>query len=234
MDYSRYEPEDFAANESYLRYYFKLDPVDVFFWQEWISKHPEKLDVIMSADQLIRYAAMHLPEGEVQQQLEKEHRTLAGEEPRELPPPAPTTHGRLTRLFAVAGIFAAVLVGVAFMFQYSTRLSKAAASGMQQRVNNGITPLKIRLEDNSTVTLQSGARLSYPQKFAGDKREVYLEGVADFEVRHDARRPFYVCNNNLVAHVQGTSFSVSTDPQRKTIAVTISNGKVEVHERTDQ
>jgi len=37
-----------------------------------------------------------------------------------------------------------------------------------------------------------------------------------------------------VAHVQGRSFSVSSDRQRGTIAVTISNGKVEVHERTDQ
>jgi len=234
MDYSRYEAEDFAANESYLRYYFKLDPVDVFFWQDWISMHPEKLDVIMRADQLVRYAAIHLPEGEARQQLENAHRTLAGAEPRELPPPAPTTHGRLTRLFAVAGILAAVLVGMAFMFHYSTRLSKAAAAGMQQRANNRITPLTILLEDSSRVTLQSGARLSYPQKFAGDKREVYLEGDAVFEVRDDTSRPFYVCNNKLVAHVQGRSFSVSSDRQRGTIAVTISNGKVEVHERTDQ
>jgi len=143
MDYSRYEAEDFAANESYLRYYFKLDPVDVFFWQDWISKHPERLDVIMRADQLVRYAAVHLPEGEGRQQLENSHRTLAGAEPRALPPPAPTTHGRLTRLFAVAGILAAVLVGMAFMFHYSTRLSKAAAAGMQQKANNRITPLTI-------------------------------------------------------------------------------------------
>jgi ferric-dicitrate binding protein FerR (iron transport regulator) len=233
MDYSRYEAENFAANQSYLRYYFKLDPVDVFFWQNWISNHPEKLDVIMRADQLISHAAMHLPEGEMQQQLENTHRTLAGAEIKELPPPAPTTHSRLTRLFAVAGVLAALLVAIAFMFHYRSRLSKDAASGMQQQANNGTTPLKIRLEDSSTVTLQSGAKLSYPQKFAGDKREVYLEGAAIFEVRHDARRPFYVCNNNLVAHVQGTSFAVTTDPQRKKIAVTASNGQVEVYERTD-
>jgi ferric-dicitrate binding protein FerR (iron transport regulator) len=177
---------------------------------------------------------MHLPEGEACQQLENSHRTLVGAEPRELPPPAPTTHGRLTRLFAVAGILAAVLVGIAFMFHYSTRVSKAAASGMQQSANNSNTPLTIHLEDNSRVTLQSGARLSYPQKFAGDKREVYLEGDAAFEVRDDARRPFYVCNDKLVAHIQGRNFSVSSDRQHGTIAVTISNGKVEVHEREDQ
>jgi ferric-dicitrate binding protein FerR (iron transport regulator) len=234
MDYSRYEAKDFAANESYLRYYFKLDPVDVFFWQNWISQHPEKLDVIMHADQLIGYAAMHLPEGEAQQQLEHAHRTLAGAEPRELPPPGPTMQSRLTRLFAVAGILAAVLVGMVFMFHYSTRLSKAAASGMQHKANNSTIPLTIRLEDNSRVTLQSGARLSYPQKFAGDKREVYLEGDAVFEVHHDARRPFYVCHNRLVAQLLGSSFTVSTDRQRGTIAVSVSNGKVEVHERTDQ
>ncbi|HEY0609119.1 MAG TPA: FecR domain-containing protein [Chitinophaga sp.] len=230
MDYSRYEPKDFAANESYLRYYFKLDPVDVFFWQNWISNHPEKLDVIMSADRLIRYTAMHLPEGEAQQ-LENAHRALAGAEPRELPPPAPTTQSRLTRLFAVAGVLAAVLVGVAFMFHNSTRLSRAAAVGMPVKVNNGIAPITIRLEDGSTVKLQPGGRLSYPEKFAGDKREVYLEGTAIFEVRYDEGRPFYVGNDELVAHVQGTPFTVSADQLHKKITVTISNGKVEVHER---
>ncbi|WP_298738350.1 FecR domain-containing protein [uncultured Chitinophaga sp.] len=234
MDYSRYEAEDFAANASYLRYYFKLDPVDVFFWQNWISTHPEKLDVIMRADRLIRYTAMHLPEGEAAQQLENTHRTLAGDAPRELAPAAPTMQSRLTRLFAVAGILAAVLVGIAFMFHYSTRLSKAAPSGMQHSINNSHTPLTIHLEDSSRVILQSGARLSYPRKFAGDKREVFLEGDAVFELRHDARRPFYVSNNRLMAHLQGSSFSVSTNRRRGTIAVSISNGRVEVHERKDQ
>ena len=93
--------------------------------------------------------------------------------------------------------------------------------------------MKIRLEDNTTVTLQSGAKLSYPQKFAGDKREVYLEGAAFFELHDDARRPFYVCNNNLVARLQGSSFAVNADRLHKKIAVTVSHGQVEVYDRTD-
>lgn len=232
MDYSRYGPEDFAANQSYLRYYFKLDPVDVFFWQNWISNHPEKLDVIMSADRLISYAAMHLPEEEAQQKLENLHRTLAGAEPKELPPPAPTTHSRLTRLFAVAGIVVASLVAIVFLF-HSRIFPQAENSGMLQRANHGSTPLKIRLEDNSIVTLKAGARLHYPQKFAADKREVFLEGEAFFEINHDTLRPFYVCNNNLVAHVEGTAFAVRTDQQHKKIAVTSNGGKVEVYERNN-
>jgi ferric-dicitrate binding protein FerR (iron transport regulator) len=230
MDYSRYGPEDFAANQSYLRYYFKLDPVDVFFWQDWISKHPEKLDVIMSADRLISFAAMHLPEEEAQQKLEHLHRTLAGAGPQELPPPAPTTHSRLTRLFAVAGIVAALLVAVAFMFHVRTRPSKEKIA-MLEKANHGSAPMKIRLEDGSTVTLHAGTKLRYPQKFAADKREVFLEGEAFFEVSQDAGRPFYVCNNNLVAHVEGTGFAVRADHLRKKIAVTATSGKVEVYER---
>ena len=238
MDYSLYEPEDFAANESYLRYYFKLDPVDVFFWQNWISKHPEKLDVIMSADQLISFAAMHLPEEEYQQELERLHRSLAGAEVKELPPPGPTTHSRLSRLFAVTGLMAAVLVAIIFVFHYRTYLSKesprqAAAAGiMKEKSNNDVSPQQIRLADNTTVTLEPGARLLYPQNFAGDKREVYLDGEAFFEVSHDAHRPFYVYNNNLVTHVLGTSFTIRTDEQRKKIEVTVRSGKVEVYEKT--
>jgi ferric-dicitrate binding protein FerR (iron transport regulator) len=236
MDYSLYEPEDFAANESYLRYYFRLDPVDVFFWQNWISNHPEKLDVIISADQLISFAAMHLPEEEYQQEVERLHRALASSEQQQAPAPQTTTHSRLTRLFAVAGVVAGLLVAVAFFVHHNTHNAKEsaavlAAGVMQEKANNGLTPLTVRLEDNSTVTLGKGARLLYPKSFSGDKREVYLEGDAFFDVSHDADRPFYVYYNKLVTHVLGTSFHISTDALRKQVEVTVRSGKVEVYEK---
>lgn len=235
MDYTLYEPEDFAANESYLRYYFKLDPVDVFFWQNWISNHPEKLDVIMTADQLISFAAMHLPEEEFHQETERLHRALAGEAPQPIMP-VPTKHSRLTRLFAVAGIIAGLLVAVAFFVHHNYLSGNdaqelMATGSMQEKENRGTAPLKIQLDDNSTVVLEAGARLLYPRHFAGNKREVYLEGEAFFDVTHDADRPFYVYYSNLVTHVLGTSFNIRKDQHSKHIEVTVRSGKVEVYEK---
>jgi transmembrane sensor len=65
MDFLLYEPEDFASDESYLRYYFRLKETDIKFWQQWISQHPEKLDCIINADQLISFLSLHLDETEI-------------------------------------------------------------------------------------------------------------------------------------------------------------------------
>jgi len=237
MDYSLYEPEDFAANESYLRYYFKLDPVDVFFWQNWISNHPEKLDVIISADQLISFAALQLPEEEFQQEMERLQQALAaGEEPVAAAPQR-TMQSRLMRLYAAAGIMLGILL-VAGLFFYnrhslSTRGADqlAVTDALQEMVNKNAAPLKIQLADNSTVTLQQGARLLYPRRFTSGKREVYLQGEAFFEVSHDPDRPFYVYYNNLVTHVLGTSFNIRADERKKQVEVTVRSGKVEVYEQ---
>lgn len=236
MDYSLYEPEDFAANESYLRYYFKLDPADVFFWQNWISNHPEKLDVIISADQLISFAALHLPEDEYQQEMERMQKAIADFAPQEAPTLITTTRRRLIPLFAIAAVVAILLVAITFIIHPGNNLTKEhrelIANDMQEKRNNGTTPLTIHLDDNSTVTLKTGARLRYPQKFTKDKREVYLDGEAFFDVSHDADRPFYVYYNNLVTHVLGTSFTIKTNAAAKQIEVAVRSGKVEVYENT--
>src|SRR5882757_8974334 len=71
MDYLLYEAEDFASNESYLRYYFRLNDSDIAFWEDWICRHPERLDMIMNADQLISSLSLQLPENEFQQEYER-------------------------------------------------------------------------------------------------------------------------------------------------------------------
>lgn len=100
--------------------------------------------------------------------------------------------------------------------------------------NNTGQPLKFRLEDSSMITLKPGSRLSYPAHFLQDKREVYLEGEAFFEVSKNPRRPFYVYNENLVTHVLGTSFTVKTNKLRKEIEVAVRTGRVEVYEKPNE
>ncbi len=48
--------------------------------------------------------------------------------------------------------------------------------------------------------------LRYPTSFIGEKREVFLEGEAFFEVAKDAKHPFIVHTNRHSVEVLGTSF----------------------------
>lgn len=51
---------------------------------------------------------------------------------------------------------------------------------------------KLVLADSSTVYLNSGSSLVYPDEFDSDKREVYLEGEAYFKVVKDGKSSFCV------------------------------------------
>ncbi|MHA4809509.1 FecR family protein [Flavitalea flava] len=102
-----------------------------------------------------------------------------------------------------------------------------------KKVNPSSPPLTINLEDGSLVILQPGSSLQVPDHFLADKRDVYLEGEAFFDIRKNADRPFYVYNGNLVTHVLGTSFSIKTDPKKKSIEVSVLTGKVQVYENRE-
>ncbi len=87
---------------------------------------------------------------------------------------------------------------------------------------------RITLSDNSTIHLNSGSKLIYPAKFDGDKREVYLEGEAVFEVKHDVTHPFCVITRDLEVKVLGTVFDLSAYNDDKTVNTVLESGSVEL------
>src|ERR1700722_6597134 len=51
---------------------------------------------------------------------------------------------------------------------------------------------KLVLSDGTTVWLNAGSRLIYPDLFTGDRRDVTLEGEAFFDVAKHVSMPFFV------------------------------------------
>jgi hypothetical protein len=87
---------------------------------------------------------------------------------------------------------------------------------------------KLILSDNSTIWLNSGSRLTYPVTFAKNKREVYLEGEAIFEVSHNPDHPFVVATYDLDVKVLGTVFNVSAYRDDTTTNTVLVEGAVEL------
>lgn len=84
---------------------------------------------------------------------------------------------------------------------------------------------EVVLADGSVVTVNAGSRLIYPQKFAGETREVELQGEAYFKVKHDERHPFIVKANGISTKVLGTEFNVRSYSKNDT-HVTLLQGSV--------
>lgn len=88
-----------------------------------------------------------------------------------------------------------------------------------------IDPLEVVLEDGSTVWLNNGATLDYPEKFNASTREVTLTGEAYFDIAHNPHKPFKVLADGTETEVLGTTFTV-TEGEGELLEVVLATGKV--------
>jgi transmembrane sensor len=87
---------------------------------------------------------------------------------------------------------------------------------------------EIVLADGSKVWLNSGSKLIFPSNFIGDKRKVYLEGEAIFEVTHNKKRPFVVKSDKQNIEVLGTVFNVSNYKDDDNIYTVLKSGSIQL------
>ncbi|TCC88687.1 FecR family protein [Pedobacter frigiditerrae] len=88
----------------------------------------------------------------------------------------------------------------------------------------------VLLPDGSEIALNPGSCLYYSKARFSEKREVYLEGQANFQVTKNPNRPFYVFYDKVVTKVLGTSFKVHTNRKSGNVEVDVLTGQVQVYE----
>lgn len=82
--------------------------------------------------------------------------------------------------------------------------------------------------DGTSITLNADSKLKYPIRFGEERREVYLEGEAYFEVAHDSTKRFIVHSGEIATSVLGTKFNISAFQNEKDITVSLLEGSVQV------
>lgn len=92
----------------------------------------------------------------------------------------------------------------------------------------------LELPDGTMVWVNSESSLRFPEKFASDCREVFLEGEAYFAVKKDVNRPFYVRTETGNVQVLGTSFNVCAYPKDRFWQTTLVEGSVLVARGKDE
>ena len=87
------------------------------------------------------------------------------------------------------------------------------------------------LADGTEVALNENTVLKYTEKFDDDKRVVYLEGEAFFNVAKDKDRPFTIESLTAFTRVLGTSFNLRANSN--TSRIEVYSGKVEYGSLSD-
>lgn len=88
---------------------------------------------------------------------------------------------------------------------------------------------QVKLEDGSTVLLNAGSRMRYPEHFTGHHRDIYLEeGEAWFDAAPQPGNAFTVYSGNVSTTALGTSFNIRAYTNEPQITVALLTGKVKV------
>lgn len=98
--------------------------------------------------------------------------------------------------------------------------------------NENPASLVSTLEDGSVVYLSEYASLQYPDRFQKNKREVFLEGEAFFDITKDKEKPFIIDTEKAIIQVLGTSFNVKSKAD-KSFSISVKQGEVRVTSKKD-
>jgi ferric-dicitrate binding protein FerR (iron transport regulator) len=92
---------------------------------------------------------------------------------------------------------------------------------------------QVLLADGTSIWLNSGSTLEYPQTFKKKIREVKLTGEGYFDVAKNPDKPFVVKTSDLNIKVLGTIFNVKSYPEEGTIETTLLEGSVAISKLED-
>ncbi|QIK59283.1 hypothetical protein G7050_05300 [Dysgonomonas sp. HDW5A] len=83
------------------------------------------------------------------------------------------------------------------------------------------------LEDGSIVYLADQTSLKYPKHFERERREVFLQGNAFFDVKGNRKRPFVIETDLIQVEVLGTAFNVK-GKDNDNFSLSVDRGEVKV------
>ena len=129
----------------------------------------------------------------------------------------------------IAATFLLVSFIGAFVYFQSTNAFKEVATDRLVIEKESLLGQKLTflLPDGSSVKLNAGSKLIFPEQFDANSREVRLIGEAFFDVKKDSQRPFRINTQDFNVEVLGTSFNVKAYPNDAS-SVAVKTGKVSV------
>jgi transmembrane sensor len=126
-------------------------------------------------------------------------------------------HGGRFRWLGAAGLIV-VAVGLTWHFSRpAPTVTRVATTARGERI-------VIHLADSSVVTLAPASTIRY--RFDHSRRDVELDGLAEFTVVHDPKRPFVVRARNAVTTDLGTQFVVRAYATDSSVQVSVTDGSV--------
>lgn len=154
----------------------------------------------------------------------------------QLPSSANTRRLRLNSLLKYAAIFilGVVITSLPVFLTESKGLFGSQKEFIQTIVADKGQISKVILPDSSVVWINSGSKITYNSRFAGNNRKIKLVGQAFFQAAHNEKIPLVVDVDGFLVKVLGTKFDVNAYSGEKNIRVVLESGSIELHQSSDR
>jgi transmembrane sensor len=203
----------------------------------WLEANPMDARMLAALDEAVGTALPSDAGGsgpDVEAALRSVHARMHDATPaRVLAFPAVARPRRVGRWLA-GGVAAAAAIGALAVGLERTRAQQTpdaparGAAGSVIATTIGVRD-SVRLPDGTRVILAPASRLAVSPSFGTTSREVSIQGMVWFAVRHDAALPFTVRAGGAIVRDVGTAFTVRTgDGAPDAVSVVVSEGSVEL------
>jgi len=234
MNTDKMNIEDLLSDESFINYCKGSSAVDIAFWENYIKVNPGRAAVVEQAKEkftelfnVLAYADLEEQASRLKDSIEQidNHAPVIQMEQQEK-----RKRGRILPLLLKYAAAVVLLAGLFFTIKY-------VVTGKDNKVKTYVAIYgerkTIQLPDGSIVTLNAGSNIKVNEKFGLVTRDVFLEGEAFFEVKHDASLPFIVHTTAMDVKALGTAFNVKAYVDEKITETSLIKGLVEVTLKED-
>ncbi|MEM1134830.1 MAG: FecR domain-containing protein [Bacteroidota bacterium] len=234
MKYDTYKVDDFLEDDFFISWVLHPTADKDIYWQNWLAEYPEQEATVSQAKALItglKYKHIFHPKND---EVLDSYENILRQSKKS------SRHNKVKNITLLIKVLAACLVIGIGISWYS--FQNISVEPTQQVVQEEIITkktlkgqkLNLFLGDGTEITLNAESTIRFPKIFDDEKREVYLEGEAFFDVQHDKNRPFIITSDKLQTTVLGTSFNVRSYKDENDISVAVLSGKVKVEAVDEQ
>lgn len=129
-----------------------------------------------------------------------------------------------------AVLFIPLIAGLAYTLFFK---AEPADSKWAELIVSDMQAQELVLPDGSKLIVNAGSRVTYPDSFNGDTREVFLDGEVQADIATDPEHPFIIHSGNLAVKVYGTKFNFKTYSKSDYAEVLLTEGSISLDARTE-
>lgn len=249
MDIDKWTVEDFVLDLEFRKWVLAPSVETNLVWEEYLSKHPKKLgEIKLGREILINLSSKShqlsvKDKKELWYRVEMETESLQedGESRKIVPLNSNSTIKRMEQgqvaPFQFYRVVAILLLSFGLSFLAAILLHEEeehieAPIVYTEHITRPGVKSSLTLTDGTKMILNSGSKIHYVENFQTDKRELFLEGEAYFDVFKDPNRPFTVHTGTISTTALGTSFSINAYENER-VNIYLLTGKVVVADEMD-